>query len=175
MTATSATEGESAVCEAQDVYGSLHEAAVGLDPGRSSVRFTPGCAALWNSSALKTVVVVLISVDEETKREAYKYLHNLQVLTQRIRPLIVTDGHDLREIRKYGWLTEHVFDRTTFDSVHVDETWPDMVLRRVLETVKHFDAEAMVVVQLPGITEEQHFGLSALDGVDVPYAAVVPR
>lgn len=139
--------------------------------GESSVLFAPGRAASINSMQLLTVLVVVVELSKETRQQVYSYLYAIQAITHRLRPAILTDGDDLRNIRQYGWVTEHVLSRERYEELEPSLDWEAWIEHRIETSAERLDAEFVALLDSGGVTPRLHDKLMRAMKQSVPYGA----
>lgn len=142
-----------------------------LEPGGSAVLFAPGRAASVNTKQLWTVLVVTVGLEEETRKRIYQYLFAIQAITHRLRPVILTDGEDLRTIRQYGWVTEHIMPRPYFEDLKISTRWESWVVDRIRAIAVRLDVACVVMCGPGGISTDQHDMLMRRMKQSIPFAA----
>lgn len=142
-----------------------------LEAGASEVLFAPGRAASANTKQLLTVLVVTIGLEDEARERIYRYIFSVQAITHRLRPVILTEGEDLRAIRRYGWLIEHVMPRMAYESLSVSTRWESWVANRIRASAVRLDAGCVVVCGPAGISTSQHDILMRRMKQAIPFAA----
>lgn len=150
----------------------LRDIDLQFDPGGSTVLFAPGRVASANTKQLLTVLVVAVDLDEEDRERVYRYLFAIQAITHRLRPVILTDGEDLRAIRRYGWVTEHVMSRSSHESLSIPTEWEKWIVNRIETSASRLDAGCLLVCGPSGVSASQHDRLMRRMKQFVPYAAV---
>lgn len=143
--------------------------------GSSALQFAPGIAGGNSRGKNSTIVVALVDVDDETREAAYDYFYSFQLLVQRVRIAIFTDGHDLKLIRNYGWMCEHVMQKDDHNKLEPFDDWSGMVVKQLRDCVSRLDAQYLFVVSPDGIDREDHYALNRLVGQRVPFESVVCR
>lgn len=150
----------------------LEDEAHQLRAGGSSVLFAPGRASSVNTKQLLSVLVVVVGLDDEARERVYRYLFSVQAITHRLRPAIVTDGEDLRAIRRYGWMTEHVMSRGSYESLSPTLPWESWVADRIRSSASRMDIGCVLLSGPDGIASGQHDHLMRRMRQNIPFAVV---
>lgn len=143
--------------------------------GSSELQFAPGIAGGNSRGKNTTIVVALVGLDDETRQSAYDYFYSFQLLVQRVRIAIFTDGHDLKLIKKYGWMCEHVMQKADHNKLQPFDDWAGLIVGQLRDCVSRLDAQGLFVVSPDGIDREDHNALIRLVGHRVPFESVVCR
>lgn len=149
------------------------EAAVAqYSAGTSSVLFTPGRAIDKNTSKLTTLAVVSLGLTEDRAHRLRSYLYSFQRLTQRCRIVVITDSQDLKSFRPFGWMVEHVLNRSTHECLSPHTTWEHYLHDRITSALTVLDVGVVHAASPDVISRAEHQRLCDRVGVDVPYAAM---
>lgn len=140
--------------------------------GKSSVLFTPGKTINSETKLLSTVAVVLIELPLSVHMAVYEYMNLMQVLTQRIRFLIITDTDELRQIRKYGWLVEHIISRSSFEYIEPLKDWEELVQDRIDSILTNLEVAEVLCPNEDGIDRIQHNKICKLTKISIPFNSV---
>ncbi|MCP3426191.1 hypothetical protein NBM05_09270 [Rothia sp. AR01] len=138
----------------------------------SSVAFAPGAASDRNDTRLSTIALVLLEVSPAVRQAVYEYAYALQRLTQKIRIVVVSDGADLKEVRRYGWMVEHVLSRSDLAALEPSKDWAETTTDRLKRLVERLDVAHVLVADGRGIARTDHERLCRDIKSKLPFEAV---
>lgn len=150
----------------------VNDAISGYHGGNSTVMFTPGRAIDKNTSGLVSLAVVALEPTVERSKQLYDYLYSFQRLTQRCRIVIITDSNDLKSVRPFGWMVEHVHAQAPYERLELEMPWKVYLHERISNALELLDVEVVHYVRDKPNTRLEHQKLCDSVGVDVPYAAM---
>jgi hypothetical protein len=140
----------------------------------STVSFAPGVALAREGARLTTLALVLLEVSPAVRQAAYEYAYGLQRLTQRVRIVVVSDGADLKEIRRYGWMVEHILSRSDLSALEPEKDWAEMAAARLRRLSERLDVAYLLVADEQGIDRIDHERLCRAIKAKVPFQAIAP-
>lgn len=150
----------------------VNKAVSGYHGGNSAVMFTPGRAIEKNTSGLVSLAVVVLEPTKEQSKQIHEYLYSFQRLTQRCRIVMITDSDDLKSVRPFGWMVEHVHAQVTYEALELETPWKVYLHERISNALNLLDIEVVHFARASPITRQEHQRLCDSVGVDVPYAAM---
>lgn len=166
--------GADEVSESQ-VPSQLRKLVEGIPIGASAIPFDGGRALRQANKPLYTVAMVVVELKKEVRESTYEYLYAIQSITQRVRFVIITDTDELRSIRRYGWLIEHLIARSSLHKLEPSLNWIDVVAQRIVATAERLDVSKILVATEEGVTQQMHLCLMGALGLSIPFGAVAFR
>ena len=89
---------------------------------------------------------VLIGLDEEGLRDFVLTLRQRLLVSPDHRPVVVTDSPSFSLLRDLGILLEYLPDRETWDRHRPDESWNDVLTRRLAQLYRDHDTARTIIV-----------------------------
>jgi hypothetical protein len=89
---------------------------------------------------------VLIGLNDEGLRDFVLTLRQRLLVNPDHRPVVVTDNPSFSLLRDQGVLLEYLPDRAIWDRHRPDESWNDMLTRRLAQLYRDHDAARTIVV-----------------------------
>lgn len=168
------TSAQRFIVEPNDSLGQSVVEGLGTLPqqlGGSTKRFAPGRGADGNGANRQSIGFWVVDASPEVREQAYSYVYASSVLNQKIRPMIFTSSNDLKAIRRFGWLVEHVLSRESFERLS-DGEWNEYLSSRLEGALSSLDLKAVVFVGKNGITPYLHKQVSLITKTSSPLSAL---
>jgi len=89
---------------------------------------------------------VVIGLDEEGLRDFVLTLRQRLLVNPDHRPVVVTDSPSFSLLRDLGILLEYLPDRATWDQHRPDESWNDVLTRRLAQLYRDHDTARTIIV-----------------------------
>lgn len=159
-------------CAEKTVHQALADVVENRPSGSSTFKFSPGRAMTSIPRSLSTLAAVVVGLGEREQQELYRYLYVFQQLSQRCRIAVITDTHDLKAIRPYGWLIEHLMDKDSYETVNPEADWSSYVVERVVEALDIVDAQEVLVASSGRVEAPRHNQLCRALGISLPYSSM---